>query len=151
MKKIDPLHVLFSCAAIWVVALVGIHLWQPPSAHAAGIVSSNMVTYATQSTGTTNNGRAVLIGTAYIATAPSFVISDGGIVTGTNGLLVNIKYGLGTNIVNASTVASYSKATTNAEDGVVTPAGITLSVYAFTEVIAVTNATVGTKAIFNNP
>ena len=114
----------------------------------AAIVSSNMVTYATQGTGTTNNGVPVLIGTAYIPTTPSFIISDGGIVTGTNGLIVNIKYGLSTNASSMSTVSTYTKAVTNATDGVVTPAGITLSIYAITEVIAVTNATVGTKAIF---
>ena len=122
-----------------------------PRLRAAGVVSSNIVTYASQSTGTTNNGRAIPIGTAYIPTTPTFVISDGGIPTGTNGLLVNVMFGLGTNIVNATTVATYVKGSTNAEDGVVTPSGISLTIYGFTQVIAVTNATVGTKAIFNNP
>lgn len=117
----------------------------------AGVTSSNIVTYATQSTGTTNNGVAVLIGTAYLPTSPTFLISDGGIPTGTNGLVVYVKYGLGTNIANASTVATYTKSSTNAQDGSVSPTGITLSIYAFTQVVAVTNATVGTKAIFTAP
>lgn len=139
MKKLILVPILFLALILSVTTLIG------------GISSSNMVTYATQSTGTTNNGVPVLLGTAYIPTTPSFVISDGGIVTGTNGLLVYIKFGLGTNIANASTVATYTKTSTNAEDGVVTPAGITVSVYGFTQVIAVTNATVGTKAIFQTP
>lgn len=114
----------------------------------AAIVSSNMVTYATITTGATNTSAPVLIGTAYIATTPSFVISDGGCVTGTNGFLANIKYGLGTNPANATIVATYTKARTNSDDGVVTPAGITLNIYAFAELVGVTNITAGAKAIF---
>lgn len=110
----------------------------------ADITSSNMVTYATTSGASTNNGAPVLIGTAFIQSSPSFIISDGG-TTSTNALTVYVKYGLDTNYF--STVATYTKNSTNATDGVVTPATLKVSIYAITQVVTTNSVPVGTKLI----
>ena len=110
----------------------------------AAITSSNMVTYATTSGASTNNGVPVLIGTAFIQSSPSFIISDGG-TTSTNALTVYVKYGLDTNYF--STVATYTKSSTNATDGVVTPATLKVSIYAITQVVTTNSVPVGTKLI----
>jgi hypothetical protein len=96
----------------------------------------------------TNYGVPVLIGSAYLANPPSFVVSDGGVVN-TNALTVYVQYGLSTASNQMTTVATYTKGSTNATDGVVTPSGITVSIYAQTLVITTNNLPVGTKAIFN--
>ena len=111
------------------------------------ITSSNMLTYTEVDT-TTNNGTPVLIGTAYIPTAPTFIISSGGL-SATNALVVYIQYGLDTNTF--STVATYTQSTTNAQDGTITPSGISLSIYAQTQVVTTNAVNVGTKAIFVTP
>jgi hypothetical protein len=113
----------------------------------AAITSSNLLTY-TSVNNTTNNGNVVLIGTAYVPTTPTFVIQSGGL-TATNALTVNVQYGLDTNTF--ATVATYTQATTNAQDGTITPSGITLSIYARTQVITTNNVSVGSKAIFSTP
>lgn len=113
----------------------------------AGITSSNLLTYTAVDT-TTNNGGTVLIGSAYIATTPTFVIQSGGLAD-TNALTVYVQYGLDTNTF--STVATYRQSTTNAQDGTVTPSGITLSIYARTQVVTTNSVNVGTKAIFSTP
>ena len=114
----------------------------------AGITVSNLFTYGMVSN-TTQNGSNVLIGTAYIATTPTFAIQDGG-VGNTNDLLVNIRYGIG-DTTNMTTVATYRKSTTNATDGVVTPSGITLQIYAAAQIVTTNAVNVGTKAIFSTP
>lgn len=113
----------------------------------AGTTVSNLLTYASVNN-TTNNGGTVLIGTAYIATTPTFNIQSGGLAN-TNALVVYIQYGLDTNTF--STVATYRQATTNAQDGVVTPSGISLSIYARAQVVTTNDVSVGTKAIFTTP
>lgn len=110
----------------------------------AGITSSNMVTYATTSGASTNNGVPILIGQAYLPTSPNFVISDGGTLT-TNAFTVYIQYGLDTNYY--ATVATYTKPTTNATDGVVTPGGIKINVFAQTKIVTTNAVTIGTKLI----
>lgn len=114
----------------------------------AGVTSSNLITYASTGGASTNTGTPVLIGTAYIATVPTFVISDGGTAT-TNALTVFVQYGIDTNYY--TTVATYTKATTNAAEGIVSPSGITLSIYAQTKVVTTNAVTVGTKAISYSP
>ena len=114
----------------------------------AAIVSSNLVTYAATSGASTNYGVPVLIGTAYIANPPSYLVSDGGVVN-TNALTVYVQYGLSTNSTTMSTVATYTKSSTNATDGTVSPSSITLSIYAQTVVVTTNAVSVGTKAIFN--
>ena len=114
----------------------------------AAITSSNLVTYAATGGASTNYGVPVLIGTAYIANPPSFLISDGGVVN-TNALTVYVQYGLSTNATTMSTVATYNKSATNAADGTVSPSSITLSIYAQTLVVTTNAVSVGTKAIFN--
>jgi hypothetical protein len=112
-----------------------------------GTTVSNLLTYATIST-TTNNGSPVLVGTAYIATTPTFNIQYEGLFA-TNDVLVRVQYGLDTNTF--TTVATWNPASTNAGDGLITPSGITLSIYARTQIVT-TNATdVGSKAIFVTP
>ena len=113
-------------------------------AHAQSSVS-NMVTYAASGGPSTNNGTPVYIGSAYLAVSPSFLISDGG-TTATNALTVYVQYGLDTNYF--ATVATYTKPTTNAADGLVSPGGVTIRVYAQTKVVTTNNLPVGTKAIF---
>lgn len=114
----------------------------------ATITSSNLVTYASSGGASTNYGVPVLIGTAYIANPPSFLISDGGTVT-TNSLTVYVQYGLSTASNTMSTVATYTKSATNATDGTVSPSSITLSIYAQTVVVTTNSLPVGSKAIFN--
>lgn len=111
----------------------------------AAITSSNLVTYADTGGASTNTGQAVLIGTAYIASAPSYIISDGG-TTSTNALTVEIQYGLDT--TNFSTQAIYTKAATNATEGVVTPGILAVRIYARTRVVTTNAVPVGTKAVF---
>jgi len=114
----------------------------------AGIAVTNLFTYGSVSN-TTENGSNVLIGTAYIATTPTFNIQSGGL-TDTNALLVNIQYGIG-DTTNMTTVATYRQSTTNAQDGTVSPSGITLNIYARAQIVTTNDVTVGTKAIFNRP
>ena len=128
----------FTALILFVSAMVGI----------AGVTSSNLITYASTGGTSTNTGTPVLIGTAYIATVPTFVISDGGTAT-TNALTVFVQYGIDTNYY--TTVATYTKATTNAAEGIVSPSGITLSIYAQTKVVTTNAVTVGTKAISYSP
>lgn len=109
------------------------------------LTSSNLVTYAATGGASTNNGAAVLIGTAYISAAPSYIISDAGTAT-TNALAVEIQYGLDTN--NFSTQTIYTKASTNAAEGVVTPGIVAVRIYARTRVVTTNDVTVGTKAVF---
>jgi len=111
------------------------------------VTVTNLLTYTTVDT-TTNNGSPVLIGTAYVPTTPTFTIQSGGL-TDTNALVVYIQYGLDTNTF--STIATYYQATTNAQDGTVVPSGITLSIYARTQVVTTNSVNVGTKAIFVTP
>ena len=113
----------------------------------AGVTSSNLLTY-TSVNATTNNGAAVLIGTAYIQTAPSYVIQTGGL-TDTNAMVVYVQYGLDTNTF--STVATYRQTTTNAQDGVIAPGRVTLNIYARTSIATTNNVSVGSKAIFTTP
>jgi hypothetical protein len=113
----------------------------------AGTTVSNLLTYASVNN-TTNNGGTVLLGTAYIATTPTFNIQSGGLAN-TNALVVNIQYGLDTNTF--TTVATYRQSVTNAMDGQVTPSGITVNIYARTQVITTNDVSVGTKAIFVTP
>lgn len=114
----------------------------------AAITITNLFTYGSVSNAT-QNGSNVLIGTAYIATTPTFNIQSGGL-TATNAMTVYIQYGIG-DTTNMTTVATYNQATTNAQDGVVSPAGITLNIYARAQIVTTNNVTVGTKAIFNRP
>jgi hypothetical protein len=116
-----------------------------PLSGLATLSSSNLVTYAATGGASTNTGNAVLIGTAYVSTAPSFIISDGGTAT-TNALTVEVQYGLDT--TNFTTQAIYTKPTTNATDGVVTPGVLALRIYARTRVVTTNNISVGTKAVF---
>ena len=110
----------------------------------AAITSSNMVTYATTSGASTNNGVPVLIGTAYVPTSPNFVISYGN--TTTNALTVYVQYGLDTNYY--ATVATFTNATsTNASEAVITPGSIKINIYAQTKVITTNAMPVGTKLI----
>jgi|GEM_PF-6979737 len=135
-------HLHASITRLFLALLVPL-LLLASSGHAA-ITSSNMVTYATTSGASTNNGVPVLIGNAYIQTSPSFIISDGGTTT-TNALTVYVKYGLDTNYF--ATVATYAKTATNATDGVVTPGTLKVSIYAITQVVTTNSVPVGTKLI----
>lgn len=117
-----------------------------PLCATAQLSSSNLVTYAASGGPSTNTGRLVYLGSAYVATQPSFIISDGGTVT-TNALTVRVKYGVGTNSAGFNTVATYSKTATNATDAVVSPGTVRLDIYAITEVITTNSVNVGTKAI----
>lgn len=119
----------------------------PLSAFSA-IVSSNLLTYAATGGASTNYGTPVLIGQAYIQNPPTFLISDNGVVN-TNALVVYVQYGLSTASNQMTTVATYTKPTTNAADGTVIPSGITINIYGQTQVITTNNVTVGSKAIFN--
>lgn len=110
----------------------------------ADITSSNMVTYASTGGASTNNGTPIFLGNVYLPVTPNFVISDGGTAT-TNALTVYIQYGFDTNYF--TTVATYTKASTNAADGVVTPSGVRLSIWAITRVVTTNSLSVGTKAI----
>ena len=139
------LHLSASITKLFGVLLILSAILFLPSSSPAAVSSSNLVTYAATGGASTNNGTPVLIGTAYIATTPSFIISDGG-TTATNAMVVYVQYGLDTNYF--STVATYTKAATNATDGVVTPGGITLRIYAQTKVVTTNSVTVGTKAVF---
>lgn len=112
----------------------------------AEITSSNLLTYV--AVNGTNNGNTIRIGTAFISTTPTFIIQSGGLAT-TNALSVNIQYGLDT--TNFSSVATYSQSTTNAQDGTVTPSGITLTIYARAQVITTNSVNVGAKAVFTSP
>ena len=114
----------------------------------AAITITNLFTYGMVSN-TTENGSNVLIGTAYIPTVPTFAIASGGL-TNTNDLVVNIQYGVG-NTTNMTTVATYRQSTTNATDGTVSPAGITLQIYARAQIVTTNAVTAGTKAIFSSP
>lgn len=139
-------HLHASITKLFLALLIPL-LFLAPSAPAT-ITSSNLVTYAATGGAVTNYGVPVLIGTAYIANPPSYVISDGGVVN-TNALIVYVQYGLSTASNTMSTVATYVKSSTNATDGVVSPATITLSIYAQTVVVTTNSVNVGTKAIFN--
>ncbi len=108
-----------------------------------------MVTYAATGGASTNYGVPVLIGSAFIPNPPSFLISDGGVVN-TNALTVYVQYGLSTASNQMSTVATYTKSATNATDGTVSPASITINIYAQTLVITTNSVPVGTKAIFQS-
>lgn len=129
-----------------IIALAIVCMFAAQAAFAT-IVSTNLVPYATSGGLSTNFGRPLLIGTAYIANPPNFLISDGGTVN-TNSLFVYVQYGLSTNSTTMATVATYTKATTNATEGVVNPANITLSIYAQTMVVTTNAVDVGTKAVF---
>lgn len=139
-------HVTASITKLFLALLLPL-LMMASTVHAA-ITSSNLVTYASTGGASTNYGAAVLIGTAYIANPPSYLVSDGGVVN-TNALIVYVQYGLSTASNTMSTVATYTKSATNATDGVVSPASITLSIYAQTVVVTTNDVAVGTKAIFN--
>lgn len=114
----------------------------------AAITVTNLFTYGSVSN-TTQNGSNVLIGTAYIATTPTFAIQSGGL-SNTNDLVVYIQYGIG-DTTNMTTVATYRQTATNATDGVVSPSSITLNIYARAQIVTTNNVNVGTKAIFNRP
>jgi hypothetical protein len=139
----DGLHVCFSITKLFVWAIL-LSLFQA-SAFGA-ITSSNLVTYAATGGASTNNGVPVLIGTAYISTPPSFIISDGGTTT-TNAISVDIQYGLDTN--NFTTQTTYTKSVTNATEGVITPGVLAVKIYARTRVVTTNGVSVGTKAVFN--
>ena len=110
----------------------------------AAITSSNMVTYATTSGASTNNGVPVLIGTAYLPASPNFVISYGN--TTTNALTVYVQYGLDTNYY--TTVATLTNGPgTNASEAVISPGSIKINIYAQTKVITTNAMPVGTKLI----
>ena len=114
----------------------------------AGLSVSNLVTYASTGGASTNTGTPVLIGTAYLANAPSFIISDGGTAT-TNALTGYVLYGIGTNTANMTSVATYTKAATNAADGTITPAGISFQIYATVQLVTTNSVSAGAKAAFS--
>lgn len=114
----------------------------------AGITVSNLFTYGAVNN-TTQNGSNVLIGTAYIATTPTFSVQSGGLGN-TNDMVVYVQYGIG-DTTNMTTVATYRQATTNAQDGTISPSGITLNIYARAQIVTTNNVNVGTKAIFSTP
>ena len=130
MKKFILIAIIAACAA---------------SAQAA-ITVTNLFTYGSVSNAT-QNGSNVLIGTAYIANTPSFSIQSGG-MGNTNDMVVYIQYGIG-DTTNMTTVATYRQTATNAADGVVSPANITLNIYARAQIVTTNNVNVGTKAIFS--
>jgi len=113
----------------------------------AGTTVSNLLTY-TSVNNTTNNGAPVLIGTAYIATTPTFNIQHAGLFA-TNDVLVRVQYGLDTNTF--TTVYTWNAATTNAVDEQITPSGITINIYARTAITTTNNTSVGSKAVFVTP
>ena len=112
----------------------------------ADISFSNLVTYASTGGAVTNTSAPVIIGTAYISSSRSFLISDGGTAS-TNALTAYVQYSMGTN--SFTTVATYTKTTTNAVDGVVTPASVSFPIYAQVVIVTTNNVAVGAKAVFN--
>lgn len=113
----------------------------------AGTTVSNLLTY-TSVNNTTNNGSAILIGTAYVPTTPIFNIQHAGLYA-TNDVLVRVQYGLDTNTF--TTVYTWNAATTNATDEQILPTGITLYIYARTAITTTNNTSVGSKAILQSP
>ena len=138
----SDLHVSISITKLfaWLIAFFILGA----SALPAAIVSSNLITYAATGGASTNTGTYVYVRTAYITTAPEFLISDGG-TTSTNALTVEVQYGLDTNYF--STAATYTKTSTNATEGVISPGVLAVRVYARTRAITTNNVSVGTKAI----
>lgn len=136
-------HISISITKLFLALLVPL-LMLASTGHGA-ITSSNLVTYAATGGASTNTGTAVLIGTAYVNTAPNFIISDGGTAS-TNALTVEIQYGLDTS--NFTTQATYTKPTTNATEGIVSPGVLSVRIYARTRIVTTNNVSVGTKAVF---